>query len=289
MRSIFLAFYLVLLSPAFVFAQTCSESTWIHDFEEAWDTRGQIQNLDCYRNLINDMDQARTIRASVWELLDTKLPRIGYKVVGLDPVNAALDGVDRPMVGALYEGMMMMSGDPFSLSSAQVIITEPDFLVTVKDPRVMEATTLLEALPYLDRVYAFIETLAPTFVNNPANAYLMHSANIMARWGVIGESVQVENSQAFLDSLESMRVTFFDQDGNVLADQPGSYLGENPLNGVMVVIDELRREGLSLSAGDVISSGSYMPPILVTEPVTYTTRYEGIGGQDISVSTTFIP
>jgi len=27
----------------------------------------------------------------------------------------------------------------------------------------------------------------------------------------------------------------------------------------------------------------------VTEPVTYTTRYEGIGGQDISVSTTFIP
>jgi 2-keto-4-pentenoate hydratase len=235
------------------------------------------------------MDQARHLRDEVWARLDQTLPRVGYKVVGLDPINAALEGVDRPMVGAMYEGMFMLSGDPFSISSAEIIITEPDILISIKDEGVMEATTLEELLPHLDRIYAFIETLSPTFVNAPANAYLMQAANIMARWGVIGESVEVVNSEAFLRSLETMQVTFEDGDGNILASEPGTYLGINPLNGVLVVVEELKRLGLTLQPGDLISSGSYMPPVRVNAPIKYVTRYEGIGGQDISVMTTFIP
>jgi 2-keto-4-pentenoate hydratase len=84
-----------------------------------------------------------------------------------------------------------------------------------------------------------------------------------------------------------MTVTFRDGDGNVLARESGSYLGENPLNGELVVIEELKRRGERLRQGDLISTGSYMPPILVVEPVEYETIYEGIGGQTIRVSTSF--
>jgi len=281
--------FLAISSPLLSQTSICSQDQWVDDFMAAWDSRSLIENVDCYRGVINNMDLARDLRNQVWEQLDQTLPRIGYKVVGLDPINAALEGVDRPMVGAMYESMFMLSGDPFSISSADIIITEPDFLISIKDKGVMNATTLEELLPYLDRIYAFIETLAPTFVNSPANAYLMQSANIMARWGVIGESVEVKNSESFLRSLETMQVTFEDGDGNILASEPGSYLGVNPLYGVLVVVNEMKRLGIDLKAGDFVSSGSYMPPIRVNTPIEYITRYEGIGGQDISVRTTFIP
>ena len=144
-----------------------------------------------------------------------------------------------------------------------------------------------EVVAHLDRVYAFIETIAPTYGNNPPNPYLMQASNLMARWGVLGESVAVSPTAEFIRSLETMTVTFRDGDGNVLAEEPGSYLGGNPLNGVLVVIEELKRRGERLRPGDLISSGSYMPPIRVDEAVEYETIYEGIGGQTIRVSTSF--
>lgn len=169
-----------------------------------------------------------------------------------------------------------------------MIITEPDILISIADEGINEATTLEEAVHHLDRIYAFIETLAPTFNNNPANPFLMQSANIMARWGVIGESIEVSPTTEFIHSLETMKVTFRDGEGNVLAEQPGSYLGENALNGVLVVVEELKRRGERLRAGDLVSSGSYMPPVLVTGPIEYETIYENIGGTTLRVSTSFV-
>jgi 2-keto-4-pentenoate hydratase len=269
-------------------AANCSLSTWAEDVVAAWKARRMITNAACYAEIIDSMDVGRQMRDALVDEFDAMFPRAAYKVVGLDPVNAALPGVDRPMVGMMYVGMFLANGAIVPLSSAELIITEPDFLVSVADERINDATTLAEAAQYLDRLYAFIETLAPTFVNSPPNPYMMQASNLMARWGVIGESVEISADQAFIDSLETMTVTFRDGDGNVLAKEPGSYLGENPLNGVLVVVEEMRRRGERLVPGDLISSGSYMPPIPVREPVEYETIYEGVGGQTISVSTRFV-
>jgi 2-keto-4-pentenoate hydratase len=246
-----------------------------------------IPNAPCYAELITDMEIARGMRNTLIEEFDAMFPRAAYKVVGLDPVNAALPGVDRPMVGVMYVGMFLADGAILPLDSAEIIITEPDFLIRVADSRINDATTIEEAARYLDRAYAFIETLAPTFVNSPPNPYMMQASNLMARWGVIGGSVPVSADPQFIRSLETMTVTFRDTAGTVLAEQPGAYLGGNPLRSVLVVIDELRRRGERLERGDLISAGSYMPPIPVKSAIGYETIYEGIGGQTISVSTSF--
>jgi len=267
---------------------SCSLDSWAPDVIAAWNRAGTIPDAACYAEIITSMDLGRGLRDNVIERFDQMFPRAGYKVVGLDPVNAALPGVDRPMVGMMYVGMFMPNGAILSLSSADVILTEPDFLISVADEAINDAETLEEAVQHLDRIYAFIETLAPTFNNNPPNPFMMQAANISARWGVIGESIEVSPDAEFIESLETMRVTFRDGGGNVLAEQPGSYLGENPLNAVLVVIEELKRRGERLRVGDLVSSGSYMPPILVTEPMEYETIYEGIGGQILRVSTSFV-
>ena len=266
---------------------TCSLASWAPAIVAATKRGGMIDNADCFRTVITSMETGRRLRDEVVARFDETFPRAGYKVVGLDPVNAALPGVDRPMVGMLYVSMFLANGAILPLESAEMIIVEPDFIVSVADDGINDATTIEEAAEHLDRVYAFIETIAPTYVNNPPNAYLMQASNLMARWGVLGESVAVSPTPQFIRSLETMTVTFRDGDGNVLAEEPGSYLGNNPLNGVLVVIEELKRRGERLQPGDLISSGSYMPPIRVGEPVEYETIYEGIGGQTIRVSTSF--
>jgi 2-keto-4-pentenoate hydratase len=278
------------MGPRFAVAQdrsACALSGWAPDLVAAWKARRLIGNAGCYAGLITSMDVGREMRDSAIAEFDRLFPRAGYKVVGLDPVNAALPGVDRPMVGTLYVGMFLTDGAILPLESAELIITEPDFLVSVADERINEARTIEEAARYLDRVYAFIETLAPTFVNRPPNPYMMQASNLMARWGVIGDSIAASADPAFLRSLETMTVTFRDTGGNVLARQPGSYLGGNPLRGVLVVIEELARRGERLMPGDLVSSGSYMPPIAVDKAIGYETIYEGLGGQTLRVSTSF--
>ena len=279
-----------ILISSITFAQTeesCPLEDWAQNVVGAWNEGATINNIDCYRDTVTSMNMGRNLRDEVIAQFDTMFPRAGYKVVGLDPINAALPGVDRPMVGAMYVSMFLANGTTLPLDSAEIIITEPDFIVSVSDSQINAAKTIEEAIKYIDRIYAFIETLAPIFVNNPPNPYLMQASNLMARWGVLGESVEVVPTEEFIRSLETMTVTFQDGDGNVLAKQPGSYLGNNPLNGILVVVDELQRRGEQLQPGDLISSGSYMPPILVDKPAKYETIYEGIGGKTISVSTSF--
>jgi 2-keto-4-pentenoate hydratase len=116
---------------------------------------------------------------------------------------------------------------------------------------------------------------------------MMQATNLMARWGVIGESVKVAATPEFLRSLETMTVTFTDGDGKVLAQHPGSYLGVNPLNGVLDVAEELKRRGERLHAGDLISSGSYMPPMPVTAGLYTKTLYEGIGGTTLTADASY--
>ena len=263
--------------------QGCSTDAWAIDVVAAWQSRGMLPNASCYAGLITSMETARTMRDRVVERFDEMFPRAAYKVVGLDPINAGLPGVDRPMVGVMYVGMFVPSGSTIPVDSAARLITEPDFLVSVADEGVNDATTLEQLLPHLDRVYAFIEVPAPLFGNSPPNPFLMQASNLLARWGVIGDSMQVTATDAFLRSLETMTVTFRDG-GSILSVQPGSYLDGNPLNGVLVVLEELKRRGERLHAGDLVSAGSYMPPMPVTEGLYTEAIYEGIGGTTLRVA-----
>jgi len=269
--------------------EDCSLAEWPGDMLTAWQSRSMISNekTACYAELITTMDIARDLRDQVIAEFDSILPRAAYKVVGLDPVNAALSGVDRPMVGAMYVSSFLPNNAAIAVDSAQILITEPDILFRVKDSAVNDATTLEDALSHIDRVYAFIEIPAPLFNNNPPNPYLMQASNLLPRWGVIGDSMAVSDSPDFLRSLESMNVSFIDEKGEILAEERGDYLGGNPLQGVLEVVKELRRKGESLQPGDLISSGSYMPPIPVKSGMETVTRYEGIGGQTLEVRASY--
>lgn len=267
----------------------CPLDAWSERIVSAWHERGMLSDrmTQCYADRITSMETARALRDEVITRFDRRLPRAAYKVVGLDPVNAALEGVDRPMVGAMYVGSFLPDGSSIPVDSAPVLITEPDILFRVSDAAINEAGTLEQVLPHIDRVYAFIEVPAPLFNNNPPNPFLMQASNLLPRWGVIGESLAVRDTPRFLRSLETMTVRFVDGEGNVLSEESGDYLGGNPLRGALVVLEELRRRGERLEPGDLISAGSYMPPIPVEAGMHTEAVYEGIGGETLRVSASY--
>lgn len=263
---------------------TCALDLWADELIAVWSGRGVLANAACYANLITSMDTGRAMRDQVISRFDRMFPRAGYKVVGLDPINARLPGLDRPMVGVMYVSMFLPDGATIPLSSAASLMTEPDLLFSVKDEGINAATTLDAVLRHVDRVYGFIEVVAPTFENKPPNSFMMQASNLLPRWGVIGESIEARADQAFLRSLETMRVTFRDGRGRLLADQRGAYLGGNPLHSVLVVISELRRRSERLHAGDLISAGSFMPPMSVESGMFTEAVYEGLTESSLRVS-----
>ena len=94
---------------------------------------------DCYYRLIGDMDQARILQARVVTLLEDGSRRAGYKVGLTDSKAQEMFGIHQPLVGVLFEEMMLPDGAVVDLDSTTSLLVELDLLARVKSAGVNEA------------------------------------------------------------------------------------------------------------------------------------------------------
>jgi 2-keto-4-pentenoate hydratase len=133
-------------------------------------------------------------------------------------------------------------------------------------------------LQTLRNVRPFIE-LPDTLVEEPSKitAAVLVANNAGARLGVLGQPLPVRADEAFANALKSMRVRTADDTGKQLAAAPGTANLGHPLNTVMWLAAELRKEGITLKPGDLLSLGAFGPgPAQAGRTVTVT--YEGLPG-----------
>jgi len=109
-------------------------------------------------------------------------------------------------------------------------------------------------------------------------APLLTFLNAGARLGVVGKPIPVAATPAFADALANMRVVVTDQHGKELARGRGSAILGHPLNAVMWLHEDLARGRVRLKPGDVLSLGSFTPPLKPKAGMTVTVRYEGLPG-----------
>ena len=84
-----------------------------------------------------------------------------------------------------------------------------------------------------------------------------------------------------------METVFSDETGEVIQSKPGSSLLGNPLKVVLWLVDEMKRRGETLKAGDRLSLGSVGKLFPLKESgKTYTYTLKGLPGGSISVSVT---
>lgn len=224
------------------------------------------------------MQDAECGRRRLVEKLESVENRIvGYKA-GL--TNRALQerfGVSSPVRGVLLEKMLLPDGAEVPANFGARPVFEADLLVVVKHAGIHKAKTHLDALRSLSRVMAFIEL--PDLVlaeGEKLTGPLIVLINVGARLGVVGKGIPARATSEFADALANMRVTVTDQNGKDLASGKGTAILDHPLNAVLWLVEDLSKSGVRLNAGDLLSLGSFTPPLTPNPGTTVTVRYEGL-------------
>jgi len=235
-----------------------------------------------------DYDQALRVQDSFVHQLIPKLGKsIGWKVGLVTKEAQDRFNVDHPVRGQLLSKMMLPNDASVPLKYGVRPVCEADLIVVVKDSDINHAQNMMDVLKNLKEVVAFIE-LADSFVatNPPMNAIPLTAANVGARLGVLGERVPVKTSVDFLRALAEMRVTVRDDAGADLGEGQGKVILSHPLNAVLWLVEDLRKAGKKLHAGDLLSLGS----IKVFTPSAgqhVTVTYNGLPGGSIKASVHF--
>jgi 2-keto-4-pentenoate hydratase len=236
-----------------------------------------------------DAAEAACWRAALVARLQPALGRIaGYKAALTNAAVQRRFGASSPVRGVLLEGMLWLaSALPVEAGYGARPVFEADLLFEVGDEAINEARTPLEALRGLARLYPFIELADLALAEGEAlDAGAIAAVNAGARAGVFGAPLAVEPTQAFADALRDMRVVTTDENDRELAAAPGAAVLGHPLNAVLWLIEDLRRDGIRLRPGDRLSVGAFSPPLAPRPGLRPRVRYIGLPG-DPEVSLRF--
>ena len=204
---------------------------------------------------------------------------VGYKAGLTNAKIQAQFGVTSPVRGVLLEKMLLPEGAEVPANFGARPIVEADLLVVVKDAGIYRAKTHLDVLRSLSLVIPFIEL--PDLIvaeGEKLSAPLIVSLNVGARLGVVGKGIPVQATPEFAAALAAMHVVVTDRGGKELASGKGAAILDHPLNAVLWLVQDLEKSRVKLKPGDMLSLGSFTPPMLPRPGLAVTVRYEGLPG-----------
>ncbi|MBK1661940.1 2-keto-4-pentenoate hydratase [Paracraurococcus ruber] len=209
---------------------------------------------------------------------------IGYKVGLTAPPAQQMFGVNHPVRGTIFESTIRLrSGAEIPVTFGAMPQAEADFLLRVKDDDINTAgTDHLALLRHLDVAIPYLE-LPSLHIAGRMDAANLLAMNVAARLGVLGDPIPVQATPEFADRLATMTVVFSD-DTKEIARAPGRVVLGHPLNVVAFLIEDLKKQGRALKAGDYLSVAGYSAPVVAEAGRTYTVRYEGLAAESVSVS-----
>ena len=214
---------------------------------------------------------------------------VGYKVGLTNAAAQARFGVPHPIRGTIFQATIRArgtAGSPAEVPAAFGALpnVESDLLVRVRDEGINDVgNDHVAILRHLDQVIPFIEmpdlVLAPGQMNGPN----LVAINVGARLGVLGDAIPAEATPDFAARLGSMSVTLA-TDQKELSRAPGTALLGHPLNVIPWLVEDLKRDGRRLRAGDIVSLGGFSPALPTEAGRTVTATYEGLAAQPLTVS-----
>ena len=213
---------------------------------------------------------------------------VGYKVGFTGKATQERFNIPGPAIGVLFEPMFIKDGGSIKRDFGHRTIIEPDLMVVVKDEGIMDVTTELEVAAHLDTVHAYMELAALQFDKGEklTGAGLV-ALNIVATKMVQGTGLKVQATPEFVKAMAEMETVLTDEKGEVIQSEPGSNLLGNPLQVVLWLVKEMKRQGKTLKAGDRLSLGSVGKLFPLKEGgKTYTYRLKGLPGGPVSTSVT---
>ena len=212
--------------------------------------------------------------------------RIGYKAAFTSAAAQQQFGLDGPRWGSMFDRNMVDIIAVLPSNFGARPMAEADLILEVKDPALADAKTPLEALACIESMVPFIE-LPDLMMADPLNGNGLVAINAAFRGGVTGAEIPLHADQATVDALAQMTVVWSDlKSGQELGRTPGQSLMGHPLNAAIWLAQALKKDGISLKKGDLLSLGSFFPARPVTSGMHVQVQYLGMPGNP-SVSVEF--
>ena len=212
---------------------------------------------------------------------------VGYKVALTNNKAQSQLGISHPLYGFLLENMLLEDGATLPLEFGSRPQAEGDLMVRVGSADINQADTDLELLAGLDAVIPFLELPDLVYEEDAiVNAGALVAVNVGARYGVMGNPVELEPGDSGLEQLANIRVVLNNERGQFLVDGESSALLGHPINSVRWLRDTLLTQGVELSPGDLLSLGSVTSLVSLdagTDIMGIEARYFGLQGNDRSV------
>lgn len=213
---------------------------------------------------------------------DISALKVGYKVGFTGTDGQRRFEIPHPAVGVILQNMLVANNSELPLQFAYRGMVEPDLLVSVKSPDIMQAQTIEQVAQHLDRIYAFLELPSVRFEpSRKITARELIALNVGATKMLVGESIKVAATPDFLKQLQQANTRLLDGKGNLIQQAPMSNLMEHPFNAVLWLIKTLRQQGQTLAKGDYISLGA-VGKLFPVKPTDY--RYIIAFGEGVSLS-----
>lgn len=227
-------------------------------------------------------------RARFEQALGTRYGRVvGYKAGLTNPAVQQRFNYPQPVRGTLFEAMLLPDGAQVPARYGARPVYEADLVVEVGSAAVHDAKTPAQVLAALHAVRPFIE-LPDLMLEDPTKigGASINLINVGARLGVLGAAIPVANQPGLVDALANMTVRVIDGTGTQLDAGPGSAILGHPLNAVIWLAADLRKSGITLKPGDLLSLGSFSRPLTPQAGQTVRVAYDGLPGNP-SVSVRF--
>ncbi len=204
---------------------------------------------------------------------------VGYKAAFTNPALQQRFGVDGPKWGYMYNRNMVDILASLPADFGAIPLYEADLIVEVKDAGLADAKTPLEALAHLESVVPFIE-LPDIMLEGKFSGNNFIATNVGFRGGVLGMELPVQQTQAFADALASMTVVMVDEADNnkELGRGKGNALLGHPLEAALWLAKALKKDGITLRKGDLLSLGGFFPPQPVKPGMKVKMQYVGLPG-----------
>lgn len=255
----------------------CALTGFASHYLEVYESRGLLS--DCHHQLIDTLDKARLAQAGAiraWAAAGRQ--PAGYKIGLTDRRVQERFGVDRPLVGVLFEDMLLDDGAVVAYASGAALQVEADLLVRVKSADINQARSVAEAARHIDAVLPFIELPDILFRLNAGNtAALLLASNVGARWGAQGAPLSVKSPRELVECLPRMTVTLATGSGDILQQGRGDQILGHPLRAVLRLLDELALRKETLKPGQLLSLGGIGGPVKAQPGQRYAATYSGCG------------
>ncbi len=265
--------------PAFYLA-----ASGLHDenFNEVMWQRGA-----CAYRRIRTVEQGYALQRQFVALRQEYARVAGYKIALTHADAQRGYGFAGPVIGVLFDDMLLSDNTVISTRVGRRLGYEADLLVRIADDGITDATSLLELLPHLESVIAFMELPDLLVPQRVLSSGRFLAVNTGARLGVLGSETEVSDDPEFLTRLSAMSVVVKDGKDRVLHHAAGAPGGRNPLESLLTLVEQLRQRGETLKTGEIVSLGSYTPPQLIGDITKINITYQGLGDLPIAVSARF--